>query len=163
MIKKCDFKGCEKAGLCKCPKDRSLTDYWYFCQTHAAEYNKNWNYYAGMSADEIERENDARIFGPQNADSRNMDAQEFQKALDDFLIGRLRGSRPSAAVIKSLPKNVVAAFAAMDIGSGANLAAVQKQYRILAKAHHPDTGGDNAKFVKITSAYQTLRKFFQAK
>ena len=54
MIKKCDKPGCGKAGTCRAPKSRDLKDYWFFCQEHAAEYNKNWNYYADMTPDEIE-------------------------------------------------------------------------------------------------------------
>jgi len=164
MIKRCDYKDCQKAGLHKCPKDRTLSDYWHFCQAHAAEYNKNWNYYAGMTPEEIEREWEHDKFGAQATDSKNMSAKEFQQALDDFLIGdRPRGSRPSGSVTKSLPMNVMAAFQSLKLGTGASWSAIQKKYRELAKTHHPDIGGDNKKFVKITTAYQTLKKYLEKK
>jgi hypothetical protein len=56
MIKKCDKPGCGKAGTCRAPKSRDLKEYWFFCTEHAAEYNKNWNYYADMTPDEIEED-----------------------------------------------------------------------------------------------------------
>src|SRR3546814_12138156 len=34
---------------------------WYFCAEHAAEYNKNWDYFQGLNAEEAaKREADAR-------------------------------------------------------------------------------------------------------
>jgi len=159
MIKKCDHIDCEKAGIHKCPKDRTLTEYWHFCQNHAAEYNKNWNYYAGMSPDEIERERDKDIFGQQSNNHETFgSADNFQKALDDFLTGQPRG--PTKPV---MPQNIVSAFGAIGLGTSAGWNAVQKQYRSLAKTHHPDTGGDNDKFIKFTSAYQVLKKYFHGK
>ena len=63
MIKKCDHPGCNKAGTCRAPKTRDLREYWWFCREHAAEYNKNWNYYAGMTPDEIEEDWERQTFG----------------------------------------------------------------------------------------------------
>ena len=63
MIKKCDKPGCTKAGTCRAPKSLDLREYWFFCQEHAAEYNKNWNYYADMSPEEIEADWERQTFG----------------------------------------------------------------------------------------------------
>ena len=63
MIKKCDKPGCTKAGTCRAPKSRDLKDYWFFCQEHAAEYNKNWNFYANMTPEEIEADWERQTFG----------------------------------------------------------------------------------------------------
>lgn len=51
---KCEHPGCTNAGTCRAPKTRDLSEYWCFCKEHAAEYNKNWNYYANMSPNEID-------------------------------------------------------------------------------------------------------------
>ena len=37
------------------PRRRNSQDRWYFCEAHAAEYNRNWNYFAGLSAEEAAR------------------------------------------------------------------------------------------------------------
>ena len=64
MITKCDFPGCTRAGTCRAPKNRDLKEYWNFCQAHAAEYNKNWNFYANMTPEEIEEDWEQQTFGP---------------------------------------------------------------------------------------------------
>ena len=56
-IRKCDHPNCELEGEYRAPKNRNLDDYYWFCLKHVSEYNKSWNYYDGMSQDEIEREN----------------------------------------------------------------------------------------------------------
>ena len=56
-VRACDWEHCEAEGLHPAPKSRSrLQDRYWFCKEHARAYNRAWNYYAGMSADEIERE-----------------------------------------------------------------------------------------------------------
>ena len=48
--KPCDWPECRKAGATKAPKSREmLNEHYWFCQGHAAEYNKNWDYFAGMN------------------------------------------------------------------------------------------------------------------
>ena len=52
---KCDHKNCKKVGKYKAPKSRSsLNIYYYFCFNHIKEYNKSWDFYKGLSVDEIE-------------------------------------------------------------------------------------------------------------
>ena len=50
----CDKEGCNKPAEYRAPKDRTLSDYYWFCLEHVQEYNAQWDYYAGMSPDEIE-------------------------------------------------------------------------------------------------------------
>jgi len=52
--KECDWAGCVEKGGCKAPKspDR-LREYYNFCQKHAREYNKNWNFFSDMSDEDI--------------------------------------------------------------------------------------------------------------
>ncbi|MGZ3276033.1 MAG: J domain-containing protein, partial [Caulobacteraceae bacterium] len=46
----CDHPGCMKAATARAPKSRDLlNEHYWFCQPHAAEYNRNWNFFAGMS------------------------------------------------------------------------------------------------------------------
>ena len=50
----CDKEGCGKPAEYRAPKDRTLTDYYWFCLEHVQEYNARWDYYEGMSPLEIE-------------------------------------------------------------------------------------------------------------
>ena len=54
-IRKCDRENCNKKGEFKAPKSRiSLNEYFYFCLDHVKEYNKSWDFYKGLSVNQIE-------------------------------------------------------------------------------------------------------------
>ena len=41
--------------MTRAPKSRiMLNEYFYFCLQHIKEYNKSWDFYKGMSVDQIE-------------------------------------------------------------------------------------------------------------
>src|SRR3546814_6468183 len=44
--------GCGEAGDRPAPKSPNNPERWYFCEAHAAEYNRGWDYFAGLSAEE---------------------------------------------------------------------------------------------------------------
>lgn len=47
-------------------------------------------------------------------------------------------------------------YATLGVGEQANADEIKKAYRKLASQHHPDKGGDTAKFQEIQTAYDTL-------
>src|SRR5688572_6875696 len=51
-IRLCDRHGCEEPGNHPAPKSPNRPERWHFCERHAAEYNKNWNYFDGLSAED---------------------------------------------------------------------------------------------------------------
>jgi len=164
MIKKCDHTGCTKAGTCRAPKSRDLKDYWFFCQEHAAEYNKNWNFYADMTPEEIEADWEKQTFGATLKDKNqaNTDAADYAKFINDFLTGR--AAFDHVAPKKSVPSQIVAALKVLDLPVTASWREIAARYRALAKKHHHDTAGGNAeKFTRISGAYDTLRKHFGKK
>ena len=146
MITKCDKPGCTKAGTCRAPKTRDLKDYWFFCPEHAAEYNKNWNYYADMSPDEIEADWESQTFGAPLKDKQtaNTDATDYAKFINDFITGRSKFDRIPATW--------------REVGV---------KYRTLAKKYHPDTAADKqnaaTEFARISAAYEILKKHFGKK
>ena len=165
MIKKCDHTGCTKTGTCRAPKSRDLKDYWYFCQDHAAEYNKNWNFYADMSPDEIEDDWEKQTFGTsmKNKDTATKENIDYVNFLNDFISGRSRFDRVASA--KSLPSKIVSALKVMNLSISSNWKEIGAKYRSLAKKHHPDIAGhkkENAvEFTKINEAYKVLEKFYK--
>ncbi|HEY8420442.1 MAG TPA: J domain-containing protein [Thermoclostridium sp.] len=40
----------------------------------------------------------------------------------------------------------------------ADMDAIKKRFRELAKKYHPDTGGDSTKFIELMEAYKKLGK-----
>ena len=58
---KCNSPNCNLIAEYRAPlSPDNLKEYQWFCLKHIKEYNKNWNYFENMSADEIEEfiEND---------------------------------------------------------------------------------------------------------
>ena len=51
-VRLCDREGCNQPGDRPAPKAPNSRERWMFCEAHAAEYNKNWNYFAGLTAEE---------------------------------------------------------------------------------------------------------------
>src|SRR3546814_11728350 len=51
QVRLCDREGCSEAGDRPAPKAPNSPERWYFCESHAAEYNRNWDYFAGLSAE----------------------------------------------------------------------------------------------------------------
>ena len=165
MITKCDHPGCTKAGTCRAPKTRDLRDYWHFCQEHAAEYNKNWNYYADMTPEEIEADWERQTFGAplKDAKTANADATDYAKFLNDFITGRSAfdhvASKPRASGA------VMRALKVFELPLTATWREVGAKYRALAKKYHPDTARNKktaaAEFAKVSEAYETLKKHFK--
>lgn len=164
MIKKCDFPGCQRAGTCRAPKTRDLREYWNFCQEHAAEYNKNWNFYANMTPEEVEEDWERQTFGEPIKKRASADSADYIKFLNDFITGRSSFDRMPPK--KSMPANITLAFRTLGLPITASLREVSAKYRTLAKKYHPDTARNNAdsnEFAHISSAYQTLKKYFDNK
>lgn len=169
MIKKCDHPGCTKAGTCRAPKTRDLKEYWWFCKEHAAEYNKNWNYYAGMSPEEIEEDWERQTFGAPLKDSKQAekDNADYINFLNDFISGRATFDKvpPRKATV---PSRVVSALKVFELPISASWREVSARYRALAKKYHPDTATGNKSsaseiFTKISDAYDILKKHFGKK
>ena len=65
--------------------------------------------------------------------------------MDDLLRLTARPSDPRTAALRLL-----------GLEPGASLAAIKRAYRRLAKAHHPDLGGDVEAFHRLDAAYRLL-------
>ena len=57
-VRTCDRDGCEAPGDRPAPKAPNSPERWFFCEAHAAEYNRNWDYFTGLDADGPAREAD---------------------------------------------------------------------------------------------------------
>jgi DnaJ-domain-containing protein 1 len=139
----CDYAGCSGKGAHPAPKSPGSAERWYFCRPHAAEYNRNWDFFQGMSDEEAQRHmNDGSESSDAFASAR---AFEWGGALDE----------------DGFSSTENAAFDALELDSGASQDEIKKQYRKLAKVFHPDANpGDPAaaeRFHEIQTAYDLLR------
>ncbi|MFV0626005.1 MAG: DnaJ domain-containing protein [Alphaproteobacteria bacterium] len=156
--RKCDHPDCNRIGEFKAPKDRDLKEYYWFCLKHAEEYNATWNYYAGISAEEPEEEEERVFTGHFRGFKSKVKYNQFAYGFDFYdEYGNDFSSFYTREEIKY--------FKVMEIKpSEANLKLIKKQYKNLAKKYHPDLNqGDKAKeekFKELTAAYNYLLNKF---
>ncbi|MDP8916230.1 MAG: J domain-containing protein [Pseudomonadota bacterium] len=174
--KPCEAAGCRSAAAAKAPKGRGLEGQFYeFCAPHAAEYNKSWDYFAGMSEAEIEQHRADAAHGHRptwsfKASNRSREAaaahaaqgSHFADPFGMFTAARKRAATgeagPSARPLGKLER---AAFLELELEGGAEPAVVRARYHALIKRLHPDSnGGDRStedKLGRVIKAYKTLK------
>jgi hypothetical protein len=181
--KPCQWPDCSRAATARAPKSRErLNDFYDFCQGHAAEYNKGWNFYAGMSEGEVRaaQENEAMTGGrptwEMKAGKFSREAAAFAAKMgtsstagagswrDSFgLFGR-KGDQAAQSPTEDrrVGKLERQALADLDLEPGVDKAAIKARYHDLLKRCHPDTnGGDRgaeAKLQRVIKAWKTLKK-----
>ena len=141
-VQMCEWKGCNETGECPAPKFRDSDERYWFCQEHAGEYNRNWDYFKGLSKEDAERlakEEMKRASGYK-------DAGTFR----DSSVGRTKEERERDAALDVL-----------DLDGTANHADIKTAFRTLAKEHHPDAnpGDEEAaeRFKSVCAAYEILK------
>ena len=157
----CDQPGCREAGEHRAPQGRDRLDqYYWFCLDHVRAYNAAWNYYAGMTIDEIEAENRKDMVGrrptwPLGARFGRLD-WKLRDAFGVFDVDDepVRERRRPLTIEEQ-------AMAVFEIEPGFTLVSLKARYKELVKLHHPDAnGGDKAaeeKLKVINQAYSTLK------
>lgn len=141
-VRRCDRHGCQEPGDRPAPKAPNQPGRWYFCERHAAEYNRNWNYFEGLSAEEAAA----------REASERQDASGFSQASYHGWGGPGDGSRS---------RDEMRALDVLELEADAPFEEVKASYRRLAKASHPDLApGDAeaaARFQAVQAAYDVLR------
>lgn len=170
----CDHAGCAGAGVHRAPKGRGREgEFWLFCLAHAADYNKRWNYFAGMtdaelSAFQAREETGHRptwTFRSGRLDRHSAAMRGFQAGprSDPFGMfgagaaagGETVGSRRRLTRVQGL------ALEALALDEQAGAQEIRTRYAELVKRWHPDAnGGDRAaegNLQRVLRAYQTLK------
>ena len=133
-VRLCDRHGCEEPGDCPAPKSPNSPDRWYFCQRHAAEYNRQWDYFEGLDKEEAE----AREKAEQRTNAGYAEAAHYGWS------GSGDGSR-SADEMRALEL--------LGLEADADFEAVKKAWRAKAKEVHPDVAPDDENAAKLFQAY----------
>jgi DnaJ domain len=166
-VRACDHPGCAAAGDYRAPRSRAaLHLFHWFCLEHVRAYNAGWNYYAGMSASEIEREirNDTvwqRPTWPMGTRTGMGYTPRFRDygvfGLDDDESPAERRAEPR----RRAPSPQEQALAVFNLVPPLNLGGLKARYKELVKLNHPDVhGGDKAaeeRLKIINLAYATLK------
>ena len=142
-VRLCDRHGCDEPGDCPAPKAPNNPDRWYFCQQHAAEYNRKWDYFEGLEKEEAE----AREKAERRTNAGYAEASHYGWAASGD------GTR-SADEMRALE--------VLGLESDADFEAIKKAWRAKAKEVHPDVkpGDEEAakQFQAYSLAYEVLRQ-----
>ncbi|WP_428667743.1 J domain-containing protein [Reyranella sp.] len=162
----CEAPGCRLQGEYRAPFARDRLDqHRWFCLEHVRDYNKKWDYFAGLDASEIERHIRAdttwrrpvwplggrRNGGPQIHDPLGL---REEAGLDEKPPPRMDGSEQLTPAERN-------AMGVLELSWPTTLADVKSRYKELVKIHHPDANGGareaEEKLKEINVAYSTLR------
>lgn len=179
----CQWRGCENAGGHKAPRGRGFEgEYYDFCIDHVRAYNKNYNYFNGMSDEEFIDYQKAASVGHRptwkagsNAWSHGTSGKAGKpgarkKAFDPaFAYVDAHGIFGEQAKADARPKRRRAlktierkSLRHLHLDEEASAEEIKTRFKDLVKRHHPDTnGGDRGseeKLREVIQAYNYLKK-----
>jgi hypothetical protein len=141
-VRLCDRTGCRQPGDYPAPKSALSDEKWWFCHDHVVEYNRSWNYFEGLSKDEARAQ----------AEREERTSRGYARA-DTWGWG---GSQSANERRRS------EAFTVLELDEDADAETVKRQFRKLAKQHHPDRNRDDPeadeRFRRVCAAYELLRE-----
>lgn len=174
----CDEPGCAQAGEFRAPPAEGPAGihegprpYRWFCLDHVRAFNARYNFFDGMTVDEIHDaqhplhgwQSESRSFTTAGAD-RPPRWADFSDPLE-AIGARFRARTGSASPRpdgKPLSGEDRASLSVLGLGADADRAALRKRYSELVRRYHPDrNGGDRSKealLTKVIAAYQQLRR-----
>ena len=163
-VRVCDCAGCGQPGDYRAPKNRALTDYYFFCLNHVREYNAAWDYFAGMSGTEIEAHvRNAVVWDRPSWPMGQWRAYEAQ--LREEILKEFFAEEATRETSPPMPKAEREALVVLELAPPVTFAAIKAQYRALVKRHHPDLhGGSEAageKFKSLNEAFAVLKRIYE--
>ncbi len=149
----CDWNNCKDLGEYKAPKEKDNSKkFRMLCLKHIKEFNKNWNYFSGMSDSQV----------------------------TDFLKSDMTWHKPTQSFsssdnfFKVLWNNTfkfdhkdIKAFEILGLNVGMKWVEIQEKFKVLVKKFHPDMNLGNKKYEEklklITLAYTQLKNTYREK
>jgi DnaJ domain len=167
----CEWPGCTKPGRHKAPKGRGQDNaFHHYCAAHVAEFNKSYNYFAGMKDDEIKSWHKSAATGHrptwklgENSWAANSGSKRVRNGAsvkDPLgLFGRdTAGHHPQGRPIRNAE---LKALQTLGLDETATPDKAKQQYKTLVKRLHPDAnGGSRANedtLKNVIKAYDYLR------
>ncbi len=163
----CDHKGCDLAGDCRSPRHGG--GYHQFCQRHAAEYNRHWNFFDGMTEAEVIAFNESARHGhkqtwkfgtgPMGKKAAQMGDPRHWRGRDMFEDGTARTASPRK---RGRSRLELRALAELDLEETASPAEIRARYADYVRRFHPDSNaGDRSseeKLARVIRAWKTLKE-----
>ncbi|WP_299191809.1 J domain-containing protein [uncultured Erythrobacter sp.] len=182
--RECEHPTCREAGEFRAPGYRpngfdGPGEWRWFCLDHVREFNSGYDWFEGMSAEEVLAaqapasgwRTESPSFGPRAGVDGMPRWADFDDPLD-AISARASGIRSRAAREAAMARNAYGsgkfskdeaeALETMGLGSDTDRRRLRRRYSELVRRYHPDrNGGDRsyeARLNKVVDAYQTLRK-----
>ncbi len=167
---------CPSEGTFRAPKDRSLSDHYWFCQDHITEYNRAWNFFDGMNQREVEEHILNSMFGDRPTwryDADGMAEENLRRQAWEFhgtgqtddRAGRAWQEYQEHQHRLDQSSAEFEAMAIFGLEPPVDLDKIKTRYKELAKKYHPDVNKDNPQaeelLKKVNMSYTVLKLAYQ--
>ena len=173
--RECDKEDCKEKGEFRAPKSRILlNEYYFFCLEHIKEYNKSWDFYKGLSVNQIENSMREDIIWnrpswPLKGNPHKVIEQInafFSDDFDEFDSAKNTGDYFKNKLIdQNITTDENKALSILSLKLPLTLEKIKKNYKKLVKIFHPDVNGNNKKaeekFKEINKSYKILLNKFK--
>ena len=163
----CAHEGCPRPGEFRAPLGRGRPGWQWLCLDHVRAFNDSYNYFDGMSPDEIHEaqrphagwEPETRAFSSAAQASMGPRWSDFRDPLD-ALGARFRDfrPRPDGPPLSDQDRRLLKV---MGLGPDADRRALRQRYAELVRRYHPDRNGGDRSFEKklqeVIAAYAALK------
>jgi hypothetical protein len=176
----CEWPQCRAPATHRAPKGRLRErEYWQFCLDHVRAYNHSYNFFAGMSPEDIARYQKEAVIGHRPTWKMGMNGGRpgsrsrssrfdpgFAGAEDPFGVFQELGAggigfrrrRPEPRTVRNAERR---ALDVLGLEAEASSQEVKSRFKALVKRHHPDAnGGDRSsedRLREIIQAYNYLK------
>lgn len=166
----CEHKGCDLAGEYKAPKRNARGHHW-FCQRHAGEYNRSFNFFDNMTEAEVKAFEEAARYGHKQTWRFGTGPAGGKKAAQMHDKRRWRGaeifddgkapSSPDTSPQRGRTRLQIRALNELDLEAEATSVQIRERYSDYVRRFHPDSNkGDRSsehKLARVLRAGKTLK------
>ena len=171
----CSWPGCPEPGEFRAPGEQPSGfdgpgQYRWFCLDHIREFNAGYDWFEGMSAEEIMRaqspihgwDRETRAFSPTAGIDQAPRWADFKDPLD-AISKRARARRPAQrADGRPVTPEERRALDVLGLPLDADRKALRSRYSELVRRYHPDRNGGDRSFEtrlqEVVEAYQQLKR-----
>ena len=161
----CQWNKCRNVGKYRAPTERdNIKNFKWLCEKHIVLFNKNWNYFEGMSENEIQKFIKSDLTWHRPTQKFGAADNFFNILWNNALNDKFNFFNENNSInkkINGLSEKDKDALKIMELELSADWLAVHKKFKTLVKKFHPDKHAGNKqhedKLKKITLAYSHLK------
>ncbi len=180
----CDHPDCIELADYKAPKSRHSRDNYWFCLEHVKIYNREWDYYQGMSSAEIDADRNLDMTwrretfplggGAKKLNPFNLVYEDPLGIISEFSPLKTKQSAPKIStdyIVFAQGSQEEEALRVLELQSPTSVDEIKNKYKQCAKVLHPDLTSqamtdkekqaNERKLMKINSAYHVLKEYFK--